>query len=164
MTKEKGLEPTILNTVAQTNYGRRQTAVEHVKEMLGTLQGKTIGLLGLAFKPNTDDMREAPSVEIAQLLMDNGAKVRACDPIAIEIASKMLPAVEMVTDPYEMARDCDALMVITDWNAFKNLDLERIRMVMKTPVLFDGRNIYDPAQVRSLGFTYRGVGRGFERE
>ena len=164
MAKEKGVEPSLLNTAAQTNYIRRQTAVEHVKEMLGTLDGKTIGLLGLAFKPNTDDMREAPSVEIAQKLVGSGVKVRACDPIALEIARKIMPAVTMFADPYEMARDCDALMVITEWNEFRDLDLERIGKVMKTPVLFDGRNIYDPAEVRSLGFTYRGVGRGFDVE
>jgi UDPglucose 6-dehydrogenase len=130
--------------------------------MLGKLQGKTISLLGLAFKPNTDDMREAPSIDIAQKLVAAGAKVRAYDPAAVENARTLMPAVTMFNDPYDMVKESDAIIVITEWNEFKQLDLERIRTVMKTPILFDGRNIYDPAEVRSLGFKYRGIGRGFD--
>jgi UDPglucose 6-dehydrogenase len=107
-------------------------------------------------------MREAPSIDIAQMLVKEGAEVRAYDPVAAENARVLLPAVTMVDNPYDMAKDSDALVVITEWNEFKQLDLERIRTLMKTPILFDGRNVYDPAEVRSLGFTYRGVGRGFD--
>jgi UDPglucose 6-dehydrogenase len=107
-------------------------------------------------------MREAPSIEIAQELIANGALVRAYDPVAVENARLLLPAVELFDDPYKMAQGCDALMVITEWNEFKQLDLERLRTVMKTPVLFDGRNVYNPSEIRALGFTYRGVGRGFD--
>ena len=164
MAEEKGVDPRILNTVTHTNYERRQLTVKLVEEMLGGLQGKTVGLLGLAFKPNTDDMREAPSIDIAHSLTAAGAMVRAYDPVAVENARVLLPAVEMFDDPYEMAGDCDALMVITEWNEFKQLDLEQIRAVMKTPILFDGRNIYNPAELRALGFTYRGIGRGFDRK
>ena len=121
-------------------------------------------MLGLAFKPNTDDMREAPSIDIAQMLVAGGAKVRAYDPVAAENARVLLPAVTMFDNPYDMAKDSDALIVITEWNEFKQLDLERIRTLMKTPILFDGRNVYDPAEVRSLGFTYRGCWTRFRRE
>jgi UDPglucose 6-dehydrogenase len=164
MAEEKGIEPRILNTVTHTNYHRRQLVVSIVEKILGGLRGKTIGLLGLAFKPNTDDMREAPSIDIAEGLISSGATVRAYDPVAGENARLLLPAVEMTADPYTLAKDCDALMVLTEWNEFKNIDLERIREAMKTPVIFDGRNIYDPAEVRAFGFTYRGVGRGFDKK
>ena len=161
MAEEKQVEPKILNTVTQANYNRRRMIVKRLEEMVGTLQDKSIGLLGLAFKPNTDDMREAPSIDIAQGLIAAGARVRAYDPVAVDNARKVLPAVTMFNDPYVMARDCDAIIVITEWNEFKQLDLKTIRATMRTPILFDGRNIYDPIEVRSMGFTYRGVGRGF---
>jgi UDPglucose 6-dehydrogenase len=151
-----------LDSVTHANYDRRRAVVKRVEEMLGTLQGKTIGLLGLAFKPNTDDMREAPSIDIARMLVDAGANVRAYDPVAVENARTLLPDILMCANPYDMAQDSDAFIVITEWNEFKQLDLERIRTLMKSPIIFDGRNVYDPAEVRSLGFFYRGVGRGFD--
>jgi UDPglucose 6-dehydrogenase len=157
MAEEKGVDPKILNTVTKGNYQRRGNVVKHVERMIGTLNGKTIGLLGLAFKPNTDDMREAPSIDIASALTQAGANVRAYDPVAIENARNLLPSVKMYDDPYAMAEDCHALMVITEWNEFKQLDLERIRAAMREPVLFDGRNIYNPEEVRGLGFKYRGI-------
>ena len=164
MAEENGLDPKILNIVTHTNYERRRTIIKNVAEMLDGLQGKTIGLLGLAFKPNTDDMREAPSIDIAQGLIAAGAKVCAYDPVAMENAHNQVPAVVMASDPYELARGCNALIVLTEWNEFKNIDLERVRDSMKTPVILDGRNIYDPVEMRDLGFTYRGVGRGFYRK
>jgi UDPglucose 6-dehydrogenase len=162
MAAEKQVDPMILNTVSQVNYHRRRMVVDRVEDLIGKLEGKTIGLLGLAFKPNTDDMRAAPSIDIARMLMTAGARVRAYDPVAIENARSILPEVTMFDDPYELAKDTDALILITEWNEFKQLDLVRIRASMKTPVLFDGRNVYDPAEVRSLGFIYRGIGRGFD--
>jgi UDPglucose 6-dehydrogenase len=162
MAEKEHVEPRILNTVTKANYDRRQTIVKRVEEMLGTFQGKTIGLLGLAFKPNTDDMREAPSIDIARMFIGGGAKVRAYDPVAAKNAHILLPTVTMFENPYDMAKDSDALVIITEWNEFKQLDLERIHTLMKTPILFDGRNVYDPAEVRSLGFSYQGVGRGFD--
>ncbi len=160
MAKEKGLNPRILNDVMEINYDRRKAAVEHVEKMVGgSLKGKTIGLLGLAFKPNTDDMRDAPSIDIAESLNQSGAKVRAYDPVAMEVARPLLPGVEMFNEPYEMAKDCDALMVVTEWNEFKQLDLEKVKNVLKSPVIYDGRNIYDPKIMKEIGFTYRAVGR-----
>lgn len=161
MAEEKGLNPRILNTVMDINYERRKSAVQYVGEMAGGLKSKTIGLLGLAFKPNTDDMRDAPSIDIAQELTAAGARVRGYDPVAMDVARPILPAVEMFDDPYSMADGCDALMVNTEWNEFKQLDLEKLKSLLNSPVIFDGRNIYDPAMMREMGFTYRGMGRGF---
>jgi len=164
MAEEKGLEPQILNSVMEVNYDRRKDAVKHVTEMVGDLKGKTVGLLGLAFKPNTDDMRDAPSIDIAQELNADGASVRGFDPVAMENARGILPVVEMFDDPYKMAKGCDALIVVTEWNEFKQLDLKRIKSTLKKPVIFDARNIYEPAKMKAMGFIYRGVGRGFDVE
>jgi len=161
MAEEKDLDPRILNTVMNVNYERRKEAVALVDTMTGGLKGKTIGLLGLAFKPNTDDMRDAPAIDIAQDLTAAGAKVRAFDPVAMDVARPLLPAVEMFEDPYSMSEGCDALMVITEWNEFKQLDLEKIKGVLKSPIIFDGRNIYDPKMMKEMGFKYRGMGRGY---
>ncbi|HUV26401.1 MAG TPA: UDP-glucose/GDP-mannose dehydrogenase family protein [Anaerolineales bacterium] len=161
MAAEKGRHPQLLNAVMEINNDRRPMAVDRLQEMLGDLDGCTIGILGLSFKPNTDDMRDAPSVDIAKSLQEHGATVRAFDPVAMSVAEPLLPGVEMAEDPYSMAADCDALLVITEWNEFKHLDLERVRGVMKQPVIFDGRNIYEPEILRSLGFNYRAFGRGY---
>jgi UDPglucose 6-dehydrogenase len=163
MAEEKGRHPQILHSVMDINTDRRKMAVQRVKEMLGKemLSGVTIGLLGLSFKPNTDDMREAPSIDIAKSLQSLGAHVRAYDPIAMEEAAAILPEVEMVANPYLMADGCDAIMINTEWNEFQQLDLARIRDAMRQPIIFDGRNIYDPDKMDQLGFLYRGVGRGY---
>ncbi len=160
MAKEKGLTPRILDSVTEVNYDRRSDVVERLSEMLGGLTGKTIGLLGLAFKPNTDDMREAPSIDVAQHLVRAGAKVRGYDPVAMEVARPLLPDVQMFKDPYEMAAGCDGLVVVTEWNEFKQLDLDQVRKALKQPVLFDARNIYDPKLMKQKGFAYRAIGRG----
>jgi len=161
MAKEKGLNPRILNDVMEVNYERRRNAVTHLQKMVGgNLKGKIIGLLGLAFKPNTDDMRYAPSIDISEALTQAGAKVRVYDPVAMEVARPLLPeAVEMFKNSYDMAKGCDALMVITEWNEFKQLDLEKIKGLLKSPVIYDGRNIYDPKVMKEMGFTYRAIGR-----
>lgn len=161
MAEDKGLDPKILHTVMDVNYERRKDAVAQIEEMTGGLKDKTIGLFGLAFKPNTDDMRDAPSIDIAQALTAAGAKVRGYDPVAMDVARPMMPAVEMFDDPYSMSKGCDALMLLTEWNEFKQLDLEKVKGLLKSPVIFDGRNIYDPAMMKELGFKYCGMGRGF---
>lgn len=159
MSKENGLTPRILDAVTDVNYSRRSEAVRRLDHMIGGLQGKTIGLFGLAFKPNTDDMREAPSIDIVEHLTKAGAKVRGYDPVAMEVARPLLPAVEMFKDPYEMARGCDAVMIVTEWNEFKQLDLDQLKSILKAPVIFDGRNIYDPRLMKEKGFTYQSIGR-----
>ena len=151
--------PELLTAVIDINRDQRRLVVDKLEECLGGLDGQIVGLLGLAFKPNTDDMREAPSLEIARLLLAGGAAVRACDPAAVEKASAILPQVDYRLDPYAVAVGADALVVVTEWNEFRNLDLARIKRSMRRPVLVDGRNIYDPAAMRELGFTYRGIGR-----
>jgi len=159
MAEQNDLDPRILHSVMSVNYDRRPDAVKITGEMIGGLKGKTIGLLGLAFKPNTDDMREAPSIDIVGELKKAGAKVRAYDPVAMEVSRGIITGVEYCENAYKMAKGCDALMVITEWNEFKQLDLEQIKSLLNKPVIFDGRNIYDPALMKGLGFTYRGIGR-----
>jgi UDPglucose 6-dehydrogenase len=151
--------PELLTAVMEINQDQRQLVVEKVEECLGELAGKVVGLLGLAFKPNTDDMREAPSLEIAKLLLARGATVRAYDPAAVDKARGILPELDYLDSAYAVADGADALIVVTEWNEFRNLDLARIRLSMRQPALVDGRNIYDPAAMRELGFVYRGIGR-----
>jgi UDPglucose 6-dehydrogenase len=161
MAKEKGLNPRILNQVMEVNYDRRKTVIKHLEELLGgSVKGKRIGLLGLAFKPNTDDMRDAPSIDISNALVAAGAQVRGYDPVARETAAPLMPAVEICEDVYEMANGCDALVVVTEWNEFKQLDLEKLKELLNTPVIYDGRNIYDPAVMLDMSFGYRAIGRG----
>lgn len=161
MAEEMGIQPRVINSVMETNDERRTRLVDRLEEIVGNLNGKTIGILGLAFKPNTDDMRDAPSIDVAEELIARGAKVKAFDPVAIDAAKPLLPDVEMTKDAYEAAEGSDALMVVTEWNEFKQLDLLKLRDSMKSPVIVDGRNIYDPVVMHDLGFNYRGVGRGY---
>lgn len=162
MAAEKGRHPQLLYTVMDINDDRREMAVSHIKEMVGDLKGKVIGLLGLSFKPNTDDMRDAPSISIAQMLQAEGATIRAYDPVAMEVAKILLPKVEMMPDPYSVAQGCDGLVIMTEWNEFKQLDKPRLRDLMRHPVVYDGRNIYEPDEMTKCGFIYRGVGRGYK--
>jgi UDPglucose 6-dehydrogenase len=162
MAAEKGRHPQLLHSVMTINDDRRPMAVNRMSEMLDGLQAKTIGLMGLSFKPNTDDMREAPAIDIAKGLNAGGAIVRGYDPVAMEVAKDLLPEVELFPDVYSMADGCDGMMVVTEWNEFKFVDLERIRSLMKQPIIFDGRNIYDPDTMDKLGFKYRGLGRGYD--
>jgi UDPglucose 6-dehydrogenase len=151
--------PELLNAVLDINRDQRSLVVEKMEESLGGLSAQVIGLLGLAFKPNTDDIREAPSLDIARMLLARGATVRAYDPAAMDRSRVVLPEVAYMTDAYAVADGADGLIVVTEWNEFRNLDLARIRHSMRRPALVDGRNIYDPAQMRELGFAYRGIGR-----
>jgi UDPglucose 6-dehydrogenase len=161
MAKEKGLNPRILEDVMEVNYDRRKAVAGHLEQLLGgSLEGKMIGLLGLAFKPNTDDMRDAPSVDISNSLIAAGARVRGYDPVARETAAALMPNVEICEDVYEMAQGCDALIVVSEWNEFKQLDLEKLKGLLQSPVIYDGRNIYDPTLMKQMGFNYRAIGRG----
>jgi len=163
MAEVKGRHPQLLQAVMDINGDQRRSILRKVSALLGgELKGKTVGLLGLAFKPNTDDMRDAPSIDLARWLTEQGAKVKGYDPVSMTAAASMMPAgMKFAEDPYELAADCDAIILVTEWNEFKQLDLERVRQSMKTPVLVDGRNVYDSEQMRALGFTYRGIGRGY---
>ncbi len=161
MASVQGRNPQLLQAVMDINDDRMRMLVEHVESLLGKLGKTEIGLLGLAFKSNTDDMREAPAQKIAALLGQRGAKVRAYDPVAMESAARTMPGVIMCSDPYKLAEGADALVVVTDWNEFKQLDLPKIRSLMRNPNLIDGRNIYEPEEMKALGFRYRGIGRGY---
>ncbi|HEY8634745.1 MAG TPA: UDP-glucose/GDP-mannose dehydrogenase family protein [Candidatus Dormibacteraeota bacterium] len=151
--------PELLHAVMDINRDQRMLAIDKLRECLETLEGRTVGLLGLAFKPNTDDLREAPSLDIARVLIAAGADVRAYDPAAMAGARELLPDVVYSADPYALADGADGLVLVTEWNEFRQLDLGRVKASMRRPVMVDGRNIYDPAIMRSLGFTYRGIGR-----
>jgi len=162
MAEIKGRHPQLLRAVMDINDDQRRQVVRKLDEALGGLRDRTVGLLGLAFKPNTDDMREAPAAYIARMLESAGANVRGYDPVAGEVAARALPKLELQADAYALADGCDALVVVTEWNEFKNLDLARIHSLMAGNVIIDGRNIYEPDQMAELGFYYRGIGRGYE--
>ena len=161
MADEKGRHPQLLQAVMDINDDRRRVLVEKIRDGVGEFDGKVIGVLGLTFKPNTDDLREAPALDIAERLLKAGAKVRAYDPVGMPGAAKLMPAVEMAEDPYALAEGSDALVICTEWNEFKQLDLQRIKDLLRSPVVIDGRNIYEPQEMRQLGFTYLAVGRGY---
>ncbi|MGD2105172.1 MAG: UDP-glucose/GDP-mannose dehydrogenase family protein [Anaerolineae bacterium] len=162
MAATHGTHPQMLRAVMEINYDQRKRFVAKLREVLGGLRGKTVGILGLSFKPNTDDMRDAPSVEIINLLQYEGARIQAYDPVAMDNAKRVLgDTIIYCEDPYDVAEGADALLLVAEWNEFKQLDLERVKARMRQPVLLDGRNIYDPDRMRQLGFTYRGVGRGY---
>ena len=153
--------PQLLQAVMDINRNQRRRVVYKLRKVLGgSFLDKTIGILGLSFKPNTDDMREAPAVEIIHLLENEGAKIQAYDPQAMENAGKELPGITLCPDPYQMAEGTDALVLATEWNEFKQLDFERIHKLMRTPVLVDGRNQWDSKRLREMGFTYFGIGQG----
>ena len=151
--------PELLHAVMAINRDQRMLAIDKLRECLDTLEGRIVGLLGLAFKPNTDDLRDAPSLDIARVLLAAGAEVRAYDPAAMERARVLLPEVEYSADAYAVADGADGLVLVTEWNEFRHLDLGRLKMAMRRPVIVDGRNIYDPSMMRGLGFTYRSIGR-----
>ncbi len=157
-----GAHPALLRAVMEINRDQRRQVIHKLRQLLGSLRGRKIGLLGLAFKPNTDDMRDAPSVEIAHMLLREGATVIGYDPVAHETARRTIPELPLAKNPYDLADGCDALVLVTEWNEFKHLDLARIRSLMKTPVFIDGRNVYDPDTMREAGFLYRGMGRGYD--
>jgi UDPglucose 6-dehydrogenase len=157
--EKEGYDFKILKSVVAANEFQKRSMLQRIKEVLGPLEGKQIAVLGLAFKPNTDDMREAVSLEVIKLLLENGARVRAYDPAAMEQAGRLLPAVKLAGNAYEAVTGAQCLVILTEWNEFKEMDLMRVKSIMKTPVIVDGRNILDPAKIKALGFTYRGVGR-----
>lgn len=159
IAKDYGYDFKLLKEVENVNHVAKRMVVEKAEKLLGDLKGKKVGMLGLAFKPNTDDMRFAPSIEIIQWLKEKGAKIKAYDPQSMEKAKKVIEGIDYVQDIYSVAQDADILIVVTDWNEFKEVDFGKIKKLMKNPVIIDARNIYNPERVRNLGFTYMGVGR-----
>jgi UDPglucose 6-dehydrogenase len=165
MAIDQGQQPGLLEAVMSINQARRHQVIAKLRELLDDdLRGKTIGLLGLAFKPNTDDMRDAPSITISELLTEAGASVKGYDPVAMEVAHHVMPQVVLCKDPYEVFAGSDAAVIVTEWNEFKQLDMIRAKESMRQPVVVDGRNIYDPDKMQEMGFAYRGFGRGYSGE
>ncbi|MBI5380173.1 MAG: UDP-glucose/GDP-mannose dehydrogenase family protein [Nitrospirae bacterium] len=160
IAQSSGYRFEILETVLRVNARQMERMAEKIRDAVGGVQGKTLGVLGLSFKPNTDDIREAPALKIIEILLREGAAVRAFDPAAMEAARRVYPQVLYCEDPYEAARGSDALIIVTEWNLFRNLDLGEIKRLLRLPVLLDLRNIYDPEKARALGLRYYGVGRG----
>ena len=150
----------IVEAVVQVNDQRKRAMGRKVIHALdGEVRGKKVALLGLTFKPNTDDMRDAPSIAIAQTLIDAGAEVSAYDPEGMELAKEIMPSVEMADSSYHAAKDADAVVIVTEWDAFRALDLKKLADVMQGNVLVDLRNIYNPAEVAQTSLIYTSVGR-----
>jgi UDPglucose 6-dehydrogenase len=159
MAQEKGYSFKIIDAVIQVNDEQRKMMVRKITESVGDPKGKTIGILGLSFKPNTNDIRESSSLVIIRGLLDLGAKVKAFDPAAMQETKAIFPDIEYGRDAYDVARGADALVLVTEWNQFRRLDLQHIKGLLKSPVFVDLRNVYDPDQMKRLGFHYCGVGR-----
>lgn len=149
----------IAMATSRVNEAQRKRMTVKIREALGGLEGKTLGLLGLSFKPNTNDLREAPALAIGKELLAEGASVRAYDPEALEEACRILPQLQPCRDAYHAAEGADALIIMTEWNLFRSLDFDRLKAVMRRPLLLDLRNVYDPEKVTAAGFTHVSVGR-----
>ena len=154
-----GYHPELLDAVMEINLDQRTLLVEKLREVLGGLRDQVIAVLGLAYKPNTDDVREAPAIDVINSLKQKGARVRAYDPKAMPVLKQTLNDIQYCRDAYEAANGADAVLLVTEWEEFRQLDLERMKRVMRRPVIVDGRNLYEPNVMRELGFVYRGVGR-----
>ncbi len=160
IARNKNYDFTLLKEVEKINKEATEEIVRKAKKLLDEeVKDKIIGILGLAFKPDTDDMRDAPSIRIINALKEKGAKIKAYDPIAVNNAKRIFKGIDYCNNVYDTAKNADLLIVVTEWNEFKQLNLEKIKKLMKTPVILDGRNIYSPEDVKNLGFIYQGVGR-----
>lgn len=159
VAKQFGADSLIVDTVIEVNERQRRAMIPKIEKLLGELKGKKIGVLGLSFKPETDDMRESPAIDIIKDLQAKGAKIKAYDPVAIEEAKKCLPDIEYAQDEYDAIEGADLLIFLTEWNQFRALDMNRVKQLLKSPKIADLRNIYDPKAMREMGFEYTGVGR-----
>ncbi|MEZ5344066.1 MAG: UDP-glucose/GDP-mannose dehydrogenase family protein [Pyrinomonadaceae bacterium] len=154
-----GVETLIVDAVVEANERQRQAMLPKIEALVGDLNGKNIGVLGLSFKPETDDMRESPAIDIINEMVSRGASVKAFDPVAVTEAKHYLPSIDYAENEYEAIEGADALVIITEWNQFRALDMEKVKRLLKSPKIADLRNIYEPKDMRELGFEYVGVGR-----
>ena len=159
IAKKSGYEFNLLQECQNINEEMRKYFIKKVEKELWIVKDKTIGVLGLAFKPNTDDMRFAPSIDIINALHKEGAKIKAYDPVSMDKAKHVLPSITYCKDAYDVAKDCDLLLIVTEWNDFKEMDLKKIKSLMKFPKIIDGRNIFEPEKMHALGFKYVCIGR-----
>ena len=153
------VETSVVDAVIRANEFQRQAMIPKIEKLVGDLNGKQIGVLGLSFKPETDDMRESPATDIIKELQKRGAHIKAFDPVAMAEAKHSLPDIEYAADEYDAIKDADALVFMTEWNQFRALDMEKVKSLLKTPKVVDLRNIYEPQSMREMGFEYVGVGR-----
>ena len=160
MAKSRRVPLPLVGAVHKINQRQPRVAVTKLRRLLGDLEGRTIGILGLSFKPNSDDMREASSISIISLLRKEGCRVKAYDPCAMPMAAQIMPDVAYCSDAFEVADGSDALVLVTDWDEFKDLDWKRIASLMKHPILIDGRNLLDPDDIARTPLVYEGIGRG----
>jgi UDPglucose 6-dehydrogenase len=154
-----GVETSVVDAVIKANDYQRLAMIPKIQKLVGDFNGKQIGVLGLSFKPETDDMRESPATDIIKEMQKQGAKIRAFDPVAMEEAKHSLPDIEYAENEYDAIKDADILVIITEWNQFRALDMEKVKKLLKTPKIADLRNIYEPREMKELGFEYVGVGR-----
>ncbi len=159
LARNHALRFEIVESVLTVNDRIKRRMVDKIRDAVGDLSGKTIAVLGLSFKPETDDMRDSPSIPIVEGLLAGGATVKAYDPASMAVAQTMLPSIDYCTDPYDCARGADALVLVTEWNEFRKLELDRLRDQLRRPLIIDLRNVYDPAAMAAEGFTYVSVGR-----
>ncbi len=160
LSEKSGYDFSLLKEVKNINESQKQSFVKLVEDKLWIVKNKTIGILGLAFKPKTDDLRNAPSLEIIEALQKEGAKIKVYDPEAMEKAKEILKKVTFCRTPYDLAGNCDCLLIVTEWDEFRGLDFSKIKKLMKHPIIFDGRNLFDPINLKEAGFEYYGIGRG----
>ena len=159
MSAQARVPARIVDAVIAANEYQAGRMVEKITRAVGGLSGKTIGCLGLSFKPNTSDTRDSPALRIILDLVRGGARVRAFDPVAMPEARQALPEIEYAEDAYDAAMGCDALVIATEWNQFRSLDWDRMKKTLKSPVVVDLRNVYEPEQMKALGIRYTVVGR-----
>lgn len=164
IAKSVGMKLEIVPSTIQVNDAQKLRMIDKIENAVGNLNGKTIAILGLAFKPNTDDMREAASITIIEGLKKKGAKVRAFDPVAMEEAKKYIKDIEYTEDAYSAAKNADALVLLTEWNEFRILDLLTLKEMLKLPIFIDLRNVYEPERMRRMGFEYYSLGRGIAKK
>ena len=159
IAEKSGCDFSLLKEVERVNQGRIEGFVKKLRDELWVVRGKKLAVWGLAFKPNTDDVRFAPSIALIQALLKEGATVRAYDPEAMDKAKADLPNIEYCQDPYEAAEGADAILIVTEWEQFRNLDWRRLKGIVEQPLILDGRNMFDPNEVARNGFRYVSVGR-----
>lgn len=161
-SQDVGVPTMVVEAAIKANEKQKLSMVEKIKQLTGDLKGKTIALLGIAFKPNTDDTRDAPSLVIMDEVLKAGGKIRAYDPAAMDVVRSSYPDVTFAADPYEAAQGADCLVLVTEWNEFRDLDMQNIKQLLKSPKVLDGRNVWDPKTMKETGFEYLGIGRGIK--
>ncbi len=162
LAEEKGIEMKLVNATVEVNERQKRIMVERIRSIMTPLKGKKIAVLGLSFKPNTNDIRDAPSIYIIGELLRDGARVCGCDPAAVEDMKKVFPQIRYEEDVYQAVRGANAVVLVTEWNQFRNLDLRQLKSLMKEPNFFDLRNVYEPDKMQAMGFNYYCVGRNLK--